>query len=919
ALLTRQIVLGHGDTRLPGEQDIRLRPLRPGEGRYLPVLAALDGTLYLEPRSTTKPPCVYMPAEHDVIHLSPTVSKMPGQSGFIACGPPMDGQKGLHGKSPLHFAVKVKAKSRAEYSYTTFHTIEVHGPGEFGKASRPLEASIKVTPTAQVTNSLPYHMEGYFITVSGPGKEPEMGSSSLDTESNRVAGAPDNPQSGGAANSSGAMSPTLASDLHRRLGRFRRMEAATAGSSGEERQRVLLDMIELVALLKPKERVPDMGTFTANEVKCCLLALLRFELRWAAKRGAKEMELLIRTDSEPADKISWHDLSAFIEWAKHNVRRVNVQPGTTQDFHVDMHKQGILCIKVPELKLISSRPVEVSYGVGTTSSHEAEQLPELMRLIRNDGVESFNDVMRGMQLRNRMEVQKPLLQVVNQHVRDTAGAIGKIGTTVRGALETLGGPTPLKGAPGSPRAEGPAAESAAFWSSHPETLVRVELTVEPGPWPGSGGGASPHGLEAAPGIVPTEVLAVAPGPTSTTAGAGPLAEADELPDNAATAADGMDTAPPGSPAYVAIVMSPSGTSSVRGSSAARTTVGGAVQQVATDESTAAVAAKEARTPSTGLLGMLGALARPTANAPSSGRHSAFASAVDVAAAAACGDMVAPSPAAGATAPLCTEEVQPDAAAQHQSDRAAAARSLFSKKPILRLLGLAGIGKAKEAKTTTAAVLASGALERTDLPVDEDLGQPVHVAAAAANAETARLLPVEPPVVSQEPDLTPPPQPAAEEQHVRIRFHYRPSAVPAAPAFVYRITKRIQTIFDRMVPGVMRDGPDGADRVHSASSMRRGGSIIFPRARRTDSVALSSQRALHVRLQVVPATENAPERVQLQLVAAGAVSQLSRLVRSPDGRPSSRAMAVSRRRITMGPSALPRAFLRSSLPTTTGLG
>ncbi len=75
--------------------------LPPRAGRYLPVLAALGGTLYLEPRG-------YQPAEHDVIRLSPSIVDMADQSGFIAAGPPLDPVKGgPFGVSAVHFAVKV--------------------------------------------------------------------------------------------------------------------------------------------------------------------------------------------------------------------------------------------------------------------------------------------------------------------------------------------------------------------------------------------------------------------------------------------------------------------------------------------------------------------------------------------------------------------------------------------------------------------------------------------------------------------------------------------------------------------------------------------------------------------------------------------------------------------------------------------
>lgn len=41
-------MLGPGDS-LDSHQNMRLRPLRPGEGRFLPVVATLGGALFLEP------------------------------------------------------------------------------------------------------------------------------------------------------------------------------------------------------------------------------------------------------------------------------------------------------------------------------------------------------------------------------------------------------------------------------------------------------------------------------------------------------------------------------------------------------------------------------------------------------------------------------------------------------------------------------------------------------------------------------------------------------------------------------------------------------------------------------------------------------------------------------------------------------
>ncbi len=51
-------------------------------------------------------------------------------------------------------------------------------------------------------------------------------------------------------------------------------------------------------------RAKQKSDLTTSNEKFTCLALLRHELRWTAKRNVKETELLIRTDSEPADKVS---------------------------------------------------------------------------------------------------------------------------------------------------------------------------------------------------------------------------------------------------------------------------------------------------------------------------------------------------------------------------------------------------------------------------------------------------------------------------------------------------------------------------------------------------------------------------------------------------------------------------------------
>ncbi|KXZ47067.1 hypothetical protein GPECTOR_38g304 [Gonium pectorale] len=381
APLTRQIVLANGDVQLPGDQDIRLRPLHPGKGRYLPVVAALDGVLYMEPHK-------HLPAEHDVIRLFPAVSDIAGQSGFIACGPPLEGTKGPYGQTPIHFAVKVKVKSRTEYSYTTFNSMEVPGPGEFAKASRPLEASIKITPTTIITNSLPYRMEGYLITLSGSDKvheaNPATSGSAPAVRENTAHGDGGSPDLTGRASGEGA--PW-------KLSRQRHGEEALAqrkGFSGVER--VMAELRKLAGLLKPDLSIPSLKVVDQEAIKVQVLAILRFELRWALKRGVKEMELLARTDNEAPDKISWQDIGAFVEWAQRNVRRVLVHPGGAQHHYVDMRKQAVLCVKVPELKMVCTRPIELNHGTRTAGAGDAEQLPEYMRLMRVEEPESLEAI-----------------------------------------------------------------------------------------------------------------------------------------------------------------------------------------------------------------------------------------------------------------------------------------------------------------------------------------------------------------------------------------------------------------------------------------------------------------------------------------------------------------------------------------------
>lgn len=69
-------------------------------GRYLPLVACLDGVLYVEPRG-------YQAAQHDVIRLSPDVAAIKAQQGYICCQPSDTSPASTKALTPVHYAVKV--------------------------------------------------------------------------------------------------------------------------------------------------------------------------------------------------------------------------------------------------------------------------------------------------------------------------------------------------------------------------------------------------------------------------------------------------------------------------------------------------------------------------------------------------------------------------------------------------------------------------------------------------------------------------------------------------------------------------------------------------------------------------------------------------------------------------------------------
>eukprot|EP00878_Enallax_costatus_P006928 GHUV01007260.1.p1 GENE.GHUV01007260.1~~GHUV01007260.1.p1 ORF type:complete len:2890 (+),score=849.52 GHUV01007260.1:2-8671(+) len=148
---TTPIVLGPGD-KLDSLQRLYLRPLKPKEGRFLPVAAALGGLLFLAPEG-------HQPAEHDVLRLSVSLKALSQQQGYIQCQSKPDGIQ--HG--PLHLAASVSQGLQTDPYFTTQNLTEVPRSGTLRKARTALEASIHVRPTLQLANGLPYDVLGWAL------------------------------------------------------------------------------------------------------------------------------------------------------------------------------------------------------------------------------------------------------------------------------------------------------------------------------------------------------------------------------------------------------------------------------------------------------------------------------------------------------------------------------------------------------------------------------------------------------------------------------------------------------------------------------------------------------------------------------------------------------------------------------------
>ena len=129
------------------ESNMRIGPLNPGEGTYLPLVASLGGLLFLHPNG-------YEEATRDVIRLSVNVEDLVNQQGYIVCDPP--DLPGVEEK-PLHVTMEV-IPSRVLSEFQTFKHLEVVAPGTLQRATSPLEVTISIQPTLIFHNALPYSL-----------------------------------------------------------------------------------------------------------------------------------------------------------------------------------------------------------------------------------------------------------------------------------------------------------------------------------------------------------------------------------------------------------------------------------------------------------------------------------------------------------------------------------------------------------------------------------------------------------------------------------------------------------------------------------------------------------------------------------------------------------------------------------------
>lgn len=76
-------------------------------------------------------------------------------------------------RGPLHLAATVHLGLQSDPYFTTQNQVEVFTTGTLQRARLPLEATIRITPTMQLTNGLPYDVLGW--AIAPPHKEAAAG------------------------------------------------------------------------------------------------------------------------------------------------------------------------------------------------------------------------------------------------------------------------------------------------------------------------------------------------------------------------------------------------------------------------------------------------------------------------------------------------------------------------------------------------------------------------------------------------------------------------------------------------------------------------------------------------------------------------------------------------------------------------
>lgn len=114
-------------------------------GRYLPILAALDGVLYLKPDG-------YHAATHDVIRLHADVAKVKKQTGYVCCKPVTTGLFCPATPSKdMNFAIKASEILRVEPNQMVFQLSRIRNSTFFERLPKVREC--RSSPFHEIENS----------------------------------------------------------------------------------------------------------------------------------------------------------------------------------------------------------------------------------------------------------------------------------------------------------------------------------------------------------------------------------------------------------------------------------------------------------------------------------------------------------------------------------------------------------------------------------------------------------------------------------------------------------------------------------------------------------------------------------------------------------------------------------------------